>query len=75
MADDLEKAIQSAYGPMSSAQARNSAIAYLGQLSESAGGWRTFVDKLFSTSDVQTALMCLSLISDVVLHRYVFFRV
>lgn len=71
MSDDLEKAIQQAYGPMTSQQARTSAMGYLNQLSESAGGWRTFVEKLFATSDIQTAIVCLSLLGDLVLHRYV----
>lgn len=73
MADDFEKAIQTAYGPTSSQQARTSALLYLNQLSESATGWRTFVEKLFGTGDIHTALVCLSLLGDVVLHRYAAF--
>lgn len=72
MADDLEKAINTAYGGAVSPQARASAMQYLSQLSESAGGWRTFVDKLFGTSEIRTALVCLSVLGDVVLHRYAF---
>ena len=71
MADDLEKAIIQAYDPMSSPQARESAMDYLSSISASAGGWRTFMEKLFGTSDIQVALVCISALSEVVLHRYV----
>ena len=70
MADDLEKAIIQAYDPMSSPQARESAMDYLSSISASAGGWRTFMEKLFGTSDIQVALVCISALSEVVLHRY-----
>lgn len=71
MADDLEKAIIQAYDPMISQQNRASALAYLSQVSASSGGWRTFAEKLFATSDVQVALVCLTALGDVVLHWYV----
>lgn len=70
MADDLEKAIIQAYDPMISQQNRASALAYLSQVSASSGGWRTFAEKLFATSDVQVALVCLTALGDVVLHWY-----
>jgi hypothetical protein len=71
MADDLEKAIIQAYGDGSSQQARDSALEYLGSISASAGGWRSFMEKLFGTNDIQVAVVCLSALSEVVLHRYV----
>jgi hypothetical protein len=70
MADELEKAIIQAYDPMVSPQDRSSALEYLAHISEAVGGWRTFVEKLFGTSDIQVALTCLTAIGDIVLHRY-----
>jgi len=70
MADDLEKAIIQAYDPMVSQQSRATALSYLSQVSGSSGGWRTFAEKLFATSDVQVALVCLTALGDVVLHWY-----
>lgn len=75
MADDLEKAFIQVYDPASSQQARAVALEYLSQLSNAPGGWRTFLEKLFSTSDVQIAVMCLSAIEEVVNHRYATFLV
>jgi len=73
MSDDLEKAILQAYDPLASQTARSSALDYLSQISESPGGWRTFVEKLFVTSDVQIALICLTALGNIVLHRCVHF--
>ena len=72
MSDDLEKAIIQAYDPLASQQARSSALTYLSQVSESAGGWRNFVEKLFATADEQIALVCLTAVGDIILHRYAF---
>lgn len=71
MADDLEKAILQAYDPMALPQTREQAMTYLSQVSDAAGGWRSFMEKLFGTQDVQVALVCLSALADIVQHRFV----
>ena len=71
MSDDLEKAITQAYDPLVSDQLRSNAMAFLQNAAASANGWRAFLGKLFETGDVQIALVCISALSEIVLHRYV----
>lgn len=73
MSDDLEIAINQAYDPISSDSTRSNAINYLAHMTESVDGWQKYFEKLFNTSNVQVAMVCLNAVGEIILNQWVLF--